>query len=863
MNLRFLVSLFILQSLFTNNADAAPGDWPEPRQNPRLTAIQPLAGNIKTAPSVTGRIDLGRSVPAIAATTLKDGTPVGLSIVAGALHCYATDGALRWKIHPDGINFETINAHEDLDGDGEPEVLLQAGRPTQPFGAAVLVALDSGEVLWRYDVEPMSYAWYLYAGNYWPNDTKKQIIVLEHAYPPDKDNGYIALFAYEGERKPVQKWRYAFDEYTCFPTLLQNDIDADGVKEVVVETHSRMWHLDALMGAVKHHIHWDTKPANERSYGLVKFTDLNKDGRDDFLCIANFAQHHEVLLNKDGKFEKAWGHGWAESVTTGKVATVYPDEPDVDVDGDGKLDIVLSMFNSEDENAWLLRVYDALTGELKYRVPGVIAMGTGDLDGDGAAEVLANASTDPARAKLDGVRLLSFKDKKARVIWEDATCTAIAPDKRGELRVEKGGERLRVQINPSDTISLEKWEKPNKKENKPVFTNVPASVGPPMPKLLAADINSDGKNDLLLYQDQTARAYTWTGSAFENIGEFTSSSIPALVDLDGDGRLEVVTTDVAAAHTPVVEAKTPSLEGRTLWRTQLPDTDRKGLPHPRLAYLRTIHFTGSTTPDIYLYAGTPLVRSVAINGRNGEIIWEKGETPGGIERYWAPTVNLASEYDYDADGKYDLVFTNPDYYCVASALSGDALIGPSFPPTIFSQSSQGLYTLPAILDRKDQSPLVALVAGHYFQGVMSIKTEPLWSTIPGIGTARGAEEGFMQTTDGAWLMGYGEQAGDLICTDVQTGARRWSMAVGATCSDVVTCDIDGDGAQEFVFGTSHGALYAVGDGGDKSRVLWKTELGSASGTPIVADLTGDGKSDIIVPTADGYVSLLAIVNATN
>src|SRR5690606_4063497 len=124
------------------------------------------------------------------------------------------------------------------------------------------------------------------------------IIVLEHAYPPDKDNGYIVLFAYEGERKPVQKWRYAFDEYTCFPALLQNDIDADGVKEIVVETHSRMWHLDALSGAVKHHIHWDTKPANERSYGLVKFTDLNKDGRDDFLCIANFAQHHEVLLNK-------------------------------------------------------------------------------------------------------------------------------------------------------------------------------------------------------------------------------------------------------------------------------------------------------------------------------------------------------------------------------------------------------------------------------------------------------------------------------------------------------------------------------------------------------------------------------------
>ncbi|MCC6152370.1 MAG: VCBS repeat-containing protein, partial [Candidatus Hydrogenedentes bacterium] len=495
--------------------------------------------------------------------------------------------------------------------------------------------------------------------------------------------------------------------------------------------------------------------------------------------------------------------------------------------------------------------------------PGLIAMGTGDLDGDGAAEVIANASTDPARAKLDGVRLLSFKDKKASVIWEDAACTAIAPDKRGELRVERGGERLRVQIDPSDSISLEKWEKPNKKENKPVFTNVPASVGPPMPKLLAADINGDGKNDLLLYLDQTARAYTWTGSSFESIGEFTSSSIPVLADLDGDGKLEVVTTDVAATHTPDIEAKTPSLEGRTLWRKQLPDTDRKGLPHPRLAYLRTVHFAGNNTPDLYLYAGTPLVRSVAINGRNGEIIWEKGETPGGIERYWAPTVNLASEYDYDGDGKHDLVFTNPDYYCVASALSGEALIGPSFPPTIFSQSSQGLYTLPAILDRKDQAPLVALVGGHYFQGVMSIKNEPLWSTIPAIGTARCAEEGFLQSADGSWLMGYGEQGGNLVCKNVQTGEQRWSMPTGATLSDVITCDIDGDGAQEFVFGTSHNALYAVGDDGGKPRVAWTVDLGGASGAPIIADVTGDGKSDIVVPTADGYVSLLSTANAAN
>jgi hypothetical protein len=62
---------------------------------------------------------------------------------------------------------------------------------------------------------------------------------------------------------------------------------------------------------------------------------------------------------------------------------------------------------------------------------------------------------------------------------------------------------------------------------------------------------------------------------------------------------------------------------------------------------------------------------------------------------------------------------------------------------------------------------------------------------------------------------------------------------------------------EFVFGTSHGALYAVGDDNAKPRVVWKAEIGAAAGAPIIADITGDGKSDIAVPTADGYVALLA------
>ncbi|HUW60899.1 MAG TPA: VCBS repeat-containing protein [Candidatus Bathyarchaeia archaeon] len=850
---------FMVLALFS-----APGDWPEPRHNACLTGIQPLSGAIKEPPTVLASFDLGRSVPAVTPVNLPAGDALGLCIVAGALQCYAPDGTLNWSSHPPGINFTAITATEDLDGDSAIEVLLSAGRPTEPYGAAVLVSLADGRLLWRYDVEPMSYAWYLFAGNYLPPKAgaSKQIVVMMHAYPPDPQNGYIALFEFAAPgQPPTQRWRYDFSEYTCFPSLLQTDLEGDGVKEIVVETHSRMWILDAETGQVEQFVKWDVSPANVRSYGLVQFTDLDGDDREDFLCIATFAQHHEVLLNKGGQLEPAWHYGWPESVTTGKVATVWAEPPAADVDGDGKLEIVLSMFNSENESAWLLRIYDAVSGDLKYRKPGVFAVSSIDANGDGAAEILCNSSRDATRAACDGAVLLGVQDGVLTTLWEDARSKAVdpkkkvrAPDAPQVARIERDGQTFTLELAGAEPV-LAPWEKPEK----PVsvdFSAVPAVVGPPFPVLLAADADSDGRNELVLYQEPAVKVLRLERGALNVVGEYVSSCAPVFADFNGDGKTDIALADVAPEHTPVVEVRTPGLENAALWRAQLPPPERTGLPQPRVAYVRTGRFTGKTTPDLYVWAGTPLVRSLVLDGLTGTPVWERGQI-GDSERYWGPSVNLASVFDYDADGCEDLVFTNPDYFCVASGMDGKFLAGPLYPPEIFKQPSQGLYTFPALLQGEGKDPLVCLVDGHYFQAAMTLRAEPMWYKLPPPGENRSACEGFLNAGGGQWLMGFGRQNGQFACVDVGTGNLRWNLPIEATCSDTIACDIDGDGRQEFVFGTSHGALYALADNNGAARVLWRYGLPAGSGAPIAADLDGDGRSEIAVPTAGGRVLVLA------
>ena len=238
---------------------------------------------------------------------------------------------------------------------------------------------------------------------------------------------------------------------------------------------------------------------------------------------------------------------------------------------------------------------------------------------------------------------------------------------------------------------------------------------------------------------------------------------------------------------------------------------------------QTGRFLGRNGYDLYVYVGTPHMRSLVLNGKDGTLVWEKGKIPD-LERYYGPTVNLSAVWDVNGDGKDDLVFTCPDYYCVASGPTGEPLVGPAFPPKIFNQPSQGLYTLPAVLPEKQGEPTVCLVDGHYFVAAMTAHATAKWYHLPIVGEARAGAEGFLKTSEGQWLMGFGRQDGQFVCLDVATGKVRWQFPLESTASAVAACDIDGDGKQEFIIGTTHGELCALGDAGDKARVVWRAQL---------------------------------------
>jgi outer membrane protein assembly factor BamB len=857
----------------------AKGDWPRPRQNGGLTAHQPLPGRINSAPRVVAELSFARRAPLLRPISVAAGGEPdrAVQVTDGKLVCWSLVGKKLWESHPPGLNFSELVGVEDLNADGKHELILTAGRPKEPLAAAVVLDAETGALKFRYDVEPMSYWWRLLVDDYLPGRAGKQMIVCMQGYPPDKKFGYLALFDWEqGSPQPRQRWRYDFHDYTCMPSFMRSDVNGDGVAEFCVCTHSRMWVVDPRDGKIVQFIKWEVAPANIRSYGLTRFVDLNGDGREDFLCIADFSQHHEVLLNENGVLKQAWHHGWSDNVTTRKIATNWCEPPVADVDRNGRSEVVLSMFNATAEPRWMIRTYDAVTGELRSAVRDRIAMALADVDGDGKPELLAEISSDPNRAACGGMCLLKWTPDGAggnwQELWRDeaARPAALPPARRrvsgSRLRNPVRSEELQqaLLVTTSTGVRRLAWGEgritlapyaPPAPPSGPDLSRIPARGGASLSSPLVADLDGDGRNEVVHYHQGKVTLYRWEGEPGLVAGQtYESDGEPGIADLDGDGRLELVLGRASAGVDPVVRAVRPA-DGRELWVATLPRPNRAGVPFGRPLYFVTGRFLGRKGADVYVYVGTPLVRSLVLNGETGAVVWERGEV-SEIGRHYAPTQNLAAVHDVDGDGRDDLVFTAPDYYCVASGPTGKDLVSPAFPPKIFSQPSQGLYTFPAVLERANQEALVCLVDGHYFRAGMTARAAPLWYQLPEVGEARSGAEGFLPLADGTWLMGYGREDGRFVCVDAATGKQRWDLAVDGSASGVTTCDIDGDGKPEFLFGTSHGELLAVRDEGVRPRVVWRTRLPTSVGQPIAADLDEDGKVELLVTTGDGRILLL-------
>jgi outer membrane protein assembly factor BamB len=192
----------------------------------------------------------------------------------------------------------------------------------------------------------------------------------------------------------------------------------------------------------------------------------------------------------------------------------------------------------------------------------------------------------------------------------------------------------------------------------------------------------------------------------------------------------------------------------------------------------------------------------------------------------------------------------PDIFYVLDARTGKPLLVSRFPEKEIGGWTA--YSHPILYDFNGDGALEVLMSGcTYTLALLTLDDKMIWHTphLGGTTSQVGVRRNAGRVEIGA-AMYY---KGGFCCYAGKDGALLWTFKPARNVStDIVTCDVDGDGEEEFIFGAGK-TLYALGSKGNEAVVKWRLDLPQNVFSPICADADGDGDSEVLALSADGNV----------
>jgi hypothetical protein len=354
-----------------------------------------------------------------------------------------------------------------------------------------------------------------------------------------------------------------------------------------------------------------------------------------------------------------------------------------------------------------------------------------------------------------------------------------------------------------------------------------------------------------------------------------AGSGPTIADMDGDGENEVVATLADPDGTPFCALL--DAEGRIERRIELEPgtnllnrgpTGRLGPGRGRWIVLRMFDTAGLRRPLV-----------VAVDGKTGERLWAR-------DRYASygpnPVVFAAhlptAVHDLDGDGADDWLVCSENFYGVLCVKDDRDLVG----PVVLSDALPGhwtAYSYPSLGKlRPAGEPHLLHNNAYALRLITDLRGQPLWHH--GMARDTASPWGILADLDGDGGSEYvhAQPDGVIRCFDVRDPRPRcatcppgtpdaggsssggdpcrWLLDLKRPVSRMAAADLDDDGRQELVLGSSDGNLYALAERAGEARVLWKVTLGRWVGEPVLADLDGDHHAEILVGAVDGRLYCL-------
>jgi len=930
-----------------DTSEVPPGQWHMYRRDQCLTGRAMLPGEIER-PAVLWTFPVGGSenecIPLPAGGSRAD----LLFAFGGCAVRMDAGGAVVWKSPACGIN--AVGAVEDLDGDGRLEIVCSSGYEV------IVLAAESGAILMRH-----------YVGFPLSSGTQASTMLCHrfdasshgmHLVVPLMSSKEVLVFDFRNGNRRGTLARSLWMDDAFHPTVAAADMDGDGVDELVVSKLCGLYVFDVMTGVMKTSFRWTSGGERHRNYGLLQLVDIDGDGAREVVIVAERVARHISVIDNDGA-------GNLSLLWDRFVEFIYPEDTTelrhtansvADVDGDGKPELVVGIYNGRKDGRWWLEVLDPLTGGVKQEFPDRYLWGVQDVDGDSVPEILMGTERKRVPLPFSDVEIVALKGSAPLVLWQHSRARFAAMSVRpGAWRsnfrpVQFGHDETWTASADGETsvflflsgedgsrfLGEAAWTggRPGLR-----MTLLPGPGEFIMPAL--ADVYGDGVpqaviscNDGRIFLARASRGITaqWTVGLriqLEGYSAARPGPIPAVYrdpahrtplitipdntntihqlttegqrspvelwrkpgrgwmgydncfhavyvrDVDDDGRYEILVANPGREDCSELMSLAATGEVKQSWafrEAPPPASPRIGL----YEWVVVDCAAGKTiTASSYASASMNSERTVTID-LEGRALWKKEQYGEGE---WGRGVGPWSAFSIlrHGDGRTEILFLAKDHICRADAATG-AWVRPPWilwhatnsvmnqPEWDFTSDRQAefggpkdpftAYGSPVLIDVDNDGETEILVAGCFGgYGVLRQDNSILWwkrspftdmmLRHPGIADVYG---------DGRLCVGVCHADGEFVCLEASSGSELWSIALGSTTSDIASCDIDGDGKEEFIVGATDGRLMAIGvDSGGEGVIRWTLDTGYALGSPVVADADGDGVAEILVVCGNGQL----------
>ncbi len=366
--------MLLLAFMFSVPLQAQSLDWPTFRHDPGRTGRAEGSGAI-TSPTVHWSYNAG-GVLDNEQTWMGDADGNGVKelaiIEAGRVSLRTASDQVIW--HTNHIGATHIIGSFDLDNDGIKELLVTGYGPT---ASLIVLNLSDGETIWMYDsFQEGSVGLSASKVTVADIDGDTYLEIVASPFDHDEINAFTFKVGFKSNAAENLLWTYSLKVYSGDNYAVAGNFDADSEIEIAGLENHRLTVLRGADGVPKAEI---DNVLFSMNYGLLQAANVDLDSHSEIVAIGSSRHNHAVTVFDVVDNAVSWQYQWHPA--DGK-ELVFTENSVADLNNDGTLEIIVSIFNDIDDeytttasspadhdginipDRWTLVVFNGVTGEV-------------------------------------------------------------------------------------------------------------------------------------------------------------------------------------------------------------------------------------------------------------------------------------------------------------------------------------------------------------------------------------------------------------------------------------------------------------------------------------------------------------------